>query len=185
MLGKSSAKWWSLSVARLSATDRYETLGAAETAARLDRLIRFSVPDRNGTPGLYTLDDYENFLKLPASTRALRQLSRQLLLLGAQAHPSYRAIVQEYYQLVELLAQGKTNKIIPRLRRVASYREAIEHQVRDIDDYLNWFEATQPRTMSGVFSQYLEAAAVADDEALPRRRDPISVYLDSVEMQSE
>ena len=184
VLGKSSDKWWSLSVARLSATDRYETLGAAETAARLDRLIRFSISDRNGTRGLYTLDDYDNFLRLPASARPLRQMSRQLLLLGAQAHPSYRAIVQEYYQLVELLARGKTDKVMPRLRRVASYREAVEQQGRDIDDYLNWYEATQPKTMSGAFSQDLEAVTAAD-EALPRRRDPISVYLDSVEMQTE
>ena len=36
-LGRSPGKWWALSVARLSASDRYETLSATETAARLDR----------------------------------------------------------------------------------------------------------------------------------------------------
>lgn len=184
VLGKSSNKWWALSVARLAATDRYEILSAAETAARLDRLLTFPVPDRSGTRGLYTLDQHEVFLKLPASASALRQLSRQLLLLATQAHPSYRAIVQEYYQLAELLARGETRKVRPRLARTASYREAIEHQAREIDDYMNWFEATQPKTMSGAFSQYLNAVTAAD-EALPRRRDPLSVYLDSVEMQGE
>jgi hypothetical protein len=37
--------------------------------------------------------------------------------------------------------------------------------------------------MSGAFSQLLEAAKSAD-EPQPRRRDPISVYLDSIEVES-
>ena len=35
VLGRSATKWWSLSVARLSATDRYQILSAAETAKRV------------------------------------------------------------------------------------------------------------------------------------------------------
>ncbi len=120
---------------------------------------------------------------MPAHRDALRQAGQQLQLLGAQAHPSYRAIVQEAYELTELLARGKARGVGPRLARVASYRAVIEQQGTAIDDYLNWFEATQSKTSSGVFSQMLEARQKAD-EALPRRRDPISVYLDSIEMQT-
>ena len=50
-----------------------------------------------------------------------------------------------------------------------------------IGDYLNWFEATQLQTPSGVFGDYLEAAQPKTAEA--RRRDPISVYLDTLESQ--
>ena len=69
------------------------------------------------------------------------------------------------------------------MERVASYRQVIERQENEIDDYLNWYEATKAKTMSGAFSQLLETAKAAD-EAQPRRRDPISVYLDSMEMES-
>jgi hypothetical protein len=182
-LGRVPGKWWTLSVAQLSAMDRYETLSAADTAARLDRVLRFSIPALDGPARDYSLGDYKTFRKLPAARAVLRQVSQQLLLLGALAHPSYRAIVQEDYEVAELLAQGKTHRVPERLERIASYRALIERQSSAVDDYLNWFEATQSKTTSGAFSQILEAAEAAD-EALPRRRDPISVYLDSIEMET-
>ena len=180
VLGHSSRKWWSLSVARLSASDRYEILTTAETAKRLDRLMRMSITGPDGEAQVYALGDYAAFLKLPAGRGTLRQLSQQFLLLGARAHPSYRSIVQECYDLTLLLARGKTRKVTERLARVASHRAAVEGRGRAMDDYMNWFEATQLKTMSGAFSEILKAASEAEEAPL-RRRDPISVYLDSFE----
>jgi hypothetical protein len=182
-LGRASSKWWALSVAQLSATNRYETLSAAETSARLDHILRFSISAPDGTSRDYSLGEYEAFRKLPNYRDTLRRVSQQLLLLGARAHPSYRTIVQEDYEVAELRARGKTRRVAERLAWVASYRALIERQVSEVDDYLNWYEATQSTTMSGAFSQILEAAKAAD-QALPRRRDPISVYLDSIEMET-
>jgi inorganic pyrophosphatase len=90
--------------------------------------------------------------------------------------------VQEDFELAQLIARGKPGKIDPRLERVASYRQVVERQRNEIDDYLNWYEATQVKKVSGAFRQLLETAK-ATDEAQPRRRDPISVYLDSIEME--
>jgi len=187
-LGRSPGKWWVLSVAHLSASDRHEILTAGETASRLDRILRFSIPAPDGTKKDYSLGDYESFRKLSAHRAVLRKVSQQLLLLSARAHPAYRSIVQEVYELSDLIAQGKLaraqlNKMPGRLARVASYRRVIERQQNEVDDYLNWYEATQTKTMSGAFSQLLEAAKSAD-EPQPRRRDPISVYLDSIEVES-
>jgi hypothetical protein len=178
--GTRRAKWWALSVAQLSAMDRYETLSAEDTVAQLDRILRFSIPAPDGQVRDYSLGDYKTFPKLPASRAVLRQVGQQLLLLGVRAHPSYRAIVQEDYELAEMLARGKTHWVPERLERVANYRAVIERQRSAVDDYLNWYEATHSNTTSGAFSEILETA----DEALPRRRDAISVYLDSLEMQT-
>lgn len=182
-LGRAPGKWWALSVARLSASDRHEILSATETAARLDRILRFSVPAPDGTAQDYSLGEYETFRKRPAHRAVLGRVSRQLMLLGARAHPSYRAIVQEEYELAELIGRGEVREVGPRLRGIASYREVVERQQEEIDDYLNWYEATQAMTMSGAFSPLLETVEAAD-QAQPRRRDPISVYLDSLEMES-
>ena len=179
-LGRAPGKWWALGVAQLSALDRYATLSAADTVAQLDRVLRFSIPAPDGRARIYSLGDYKTFSKLPASGAVLRRIGRQLLLLGVQAHPSYRAIVQEDYELAEMLARGKTHLVPERLERVANNRTVIERQRLAVDDYLNWYEATQSKTTSGAFSEILETA----DEALPRRRDPISVYLDSLEMET-
>ena len=183
-LGRSLGKWWALSVARLSASDRFETLSAPGTAAQLDRVLHFTIKAPDGAAHNYSLGDYETFRRLPGSRAALQLVSRQLLLLSARSHPSYRAIVQEDYELADLLARGKTRRIEERLARVASYRAAVEIQARAIDDYLNWYEGTQAKTMSGAFTQMLGAAGEADAEQA-RRRDPISVYLDSIEMEME
>lgn len=180
-LGHSPAKWWALSVARLSAIDRYEILGAVGTAQRLDRLLRFSIPGRDGKTREYSLGEYAVYLKLPASRVVLRDLSKQLLLLAARAHPSYRAIVAEYDQLVAKLARGRTHRVTQQLAQLASKRTVVEKQGRGIEDYMNWYEGTQLETMSGAFSALLKGTGEAEE--LPRRRDPISVYLDSIEEQ--
>ncbi len=182
-LGRAPGKWWALSVTGLSAVDRYRILSAAETGRRLDQALRFSLPGKDGTAREYSLGEYEVYRKLPAYRDALGQVGQQLQLLGAQAHPSYRPIVQEVYELTELLARDRTRGVAARLNRVASYRAVIEAQGTAIDDYLNWFEATQSKTNSGIFSQILEANRKAE-EAFPRRRDPISVYLDTIEMET-
>ncbi len=182
-LGRASGKWWALSVAALSSRDRYQTLSAAETARRLDQAFHFSIPTKDGTVRHYSLGEYESFRKLPAHRDALRQVGQRLQILAAQAHPSYQAIVQEACELTEFLVRGKTRGIAARFERVASYRAIVEQQGTEIDDYLNWFEATQSRTSSGVFTQ-LFGANLQGEEALPRRRDAISVYLDSIEMET-
>lgn len=182
-LGRSSGKWWALNVAQLSAADRFETLSALETATQLDRALRFTI-QAHGAARDYSLGDYKTFCRLPGYRAALQSVSRQLLLLSARSHPFYRSIVQEDYELADLLAHRKTRRIGERLERVAKYRAVVEIQAREIDDYLNWYEGTQAKTMSGAFTPVPEAGVAADEEE-PRRRDPVSVYLDAIEMQME
>ncbi|HEY1768905.1 MAG TPA: hypothetical protein VGG02_01450 [Chthoniobacterales bacterium] len=181
-LGDSAARWWSLSVAHLSATDRYQILTVAETAKRLDQLLKISLPLPGGRPKTYSLGEYSALLRRRGGRAALRLTSERLLLLGARANPTYYEIVQEYYRLAATLARGRTRKIRQRLAHVKNYRETVDQQNGDIDDYMNWFEATQLTTMSGAFSDLLRNFRA--DSAPERRRDPISVYLDSIEAQT-
>lgn len=179
-LGSAAEKSWELSVARVSARDRYEILSAEETARRLDRLLHLSIPGRDGHPREYSLGNFADLLPRPGARAALRNLSEQLLLLGARAHPSYQKIVQEYYQLAILLARGKTQEVPQRLRRLAPYRAAVDRQSGKIGDYMNWYEATQLNRLSGAFSDSL---ANTQTDTPSRRRDAISVYLDTIEAQ--
>jgi hypothetical protein len=47
---------------------------------------------------------------------------------------------------------------------------------------MNWFEATQMNSGSGNFAGYLKAVDQSQLPA-PRRRDPLSVYVDALEDQ--
>jgi hypothetical protein len=183
-LGRSPGKWWALGVASLAASDRYEVLSAPETLSLLDRLLHFTIPNAAGKKQQYSLGDHPRFLQLPEAHAVLEQVSRELLLLSARAHPSYRAIVQEDYEIVQLLVRGKTRDVGERLARIARARKLAERQTREIDDYLNWYEATQLKTMSGAFTEVLKQADQGE-KSEHRRRDPISVYLDSLETEME
>jgi hypothetical protein len=182
-LGRAPGKWWALSVAEISAKDRYQTLTAAETARRLDQALRFSIPGKDGKLRDYSLGQYAQFHRLPASRDTLRQVAQRLRMLAAQAHPAYRAIVQEAYEVTDLLARGKMRGVPERLHRIATSQVAIAQRENEIEDYLNWYEGTQIKATSGAFTQLLESDR-EEEEALPRRRDPISVYLDSIEIET-
>ena len=85
-------------------------------------------------------------------------------------------------RIATLLARGKTNGIAERLARLSASRKVLAAQMRKIDDYMNWFEATKSRGPSGAFADYMKAAELAAQPE-QRRRDPISVYLDVLETQ--
>jgi hypothetical protein len=105
-----------------------------------------------------------------------------LTLLGTTSNPLMRPIVNEYQQIAQLLAAGKHKGLRRRLARVKSTRTRLVARMSDVDDYLNWFEATQMENSSDQFTDYLRAAADRNSSNT-RRRDAISVYLDSVEHQ--
>jgi class 3 adenylate cyclase len=115
---------------------------------------------------------------------ALNQLSRDLLVLVAQANPVLRPIAREYQQMVALLARGKRRGIAKRLSHLDLTRKQLVARMSDIDDYMNWFEATQMKKGSGNFTDYLKAVNQSQVSP-PTRHDPLSVYVDALEDQFE
>ena len=115
---------------------------------------------------------------------ALSQLSRDLLVLIAQANPVLRPIAREYQQSVALLARGKRRGIAKRLSHLDATRKQLAARMSDIDDYMNWFEATQIKNGSGNFTDYLKAADQSQLSA-SKRHDPLSVYVDALEDEFE
>lgn len=183
-LGQTRAKWWALTVAQLSTVNRYTTLSAAQTTRRLDQILQLSFSLNDGHEWKCSLGDSLAFYRLPAFRKALQKARQELLLLTTQAHPFYRPIIEEERAVVDLLEVGKTRDVPQRFKRIASARRLIEGRASEIDDYLNWYEATQSETMSGAFASLIRTVQ-AQTEKLARRRDPISVYLDSVEMETD
>jgi hypothetical protein len=113
---------------------------------------------------------------------ALDQLKRDLLFIVPQTNPVLRPIGREYQEIVALLARGKRRGLPKRLARLELTRQQLAARMAEIDDYMNWFEATQMNSGSGNFKGYLKAV---DQSQLPaqRRRDPLSVYVDALEDQ--
>ena len=101
-----------------------------------------------------------------------------------ETNPVLRPIAREYQAIAALLARGKQRGMAKRLLRLDATRQRLAMRMREIDDYMNWFEATQMKSASGNFTGYLKAADQSQLQP-PRRRDPLSVYVDALEDQFE
>jgi hypothetical protein len=180
-LARDAEKNWQLGVTRLSGAQRYQLLTFAESERGLDELLRVKIPN---TDKLLDLSGLARQKASGAEKVALNQLSHNLLLFAGQANPVMRPIAREYQQIAALLARGKRSRVTRRLARLQATRERLVARMSDLDDYMNWFEATQMKNVSGVFSDYLRTADPSQGPE-PRRRDLLSVYLDALADQLE
>jgi hypothetical protein len=182
LLGDDVEKTWQSALARPSGEQNYQLLTFAESEQRLDELLRVKIPDAGNSFKQVGLSELAQRKPLGAEKTALNELSENLVLFAILANPVMRPIVREYQQIAALLARGKRKRVTERLVRVQATRTKLAALMSDIDDYMNWFEATQSKTGSGVFVDYLRAVGESQIPA-PRRRDALSVYLDSVAEQ--
>ncbi len=175
---------WQLAVTRLKSVHAFRLLTFAESERRLDDLLQIKVSEPNKPVNLVRLDQLA--LRKPSTREkmALDQLRRDLLFFVPRANPVLRPIAREYQEIAALLVRGKRRGIARRLARVEITREQLASRMSEIDDYMNWFEATQMKTGSGNFTDYLKAA----DQSQPpprKRSDPLSIYVDALEDQFE
>jgi hypothetical protein len=175
-------KKWRSTVARRGEHQTYQLLTFAESERRLGELLQIKISDgsRNREqPKTADLAELANRKASRDEKAAVNQLSQALLLLVATAHPVLRPVEREYQQIAALLARGKRRGIAKRLSHLDGTRKELVARIGEIDDYMNWFEATQMESESGAFDDYLKAASQSEVSA-PRRRDPLSVYLDAL-----
>jgi len=179
LLAGNAEKTWQSGLTQTSGTQNYRLLTFVESERQLDDLLRVKIPN---TEKSLDLSELARRRASPEEKAALNQLGRALLLFVSQANPILRPVAREYQQMAALLARGKRRGIAKRLTRLQTTREQLTARMSDVDDYMNWFEATQLPARSGVFADYLRAASQPQATG-SRRRDPISVYLDTLEDQ--
>jgi hypothetical protein len=178
---ENAEKTWQAQVARLSSSQPYQLLTNAETQQRLDALLRLRIADK-GKKNTYELEEFSRFLKDKSARPALGALAHDLRVLATRAHPVYASIIANYIEIIAQLERGRTLSVPKRLNQLADLRKSIAVQMREIDDYMNWFEATNLSGPSGRFADYMEAAQRAAQPARTKR-DAITVYLNAIETQ--
>lgn len=180
---ESAERTWRFHLGQFCDSQGYQLLTFAETQRRLDELLSVNLAGAK-SPSSKTarLQDLTDRKVSVDQSKALMQLGARLTLLQMRAHPILRPIVTEYEELCHLVVSPKRSGANERLQRVQTLRSRIAGRMNKIDDYMNWFEATQARTSSDAFADYLNAVE-AQSEAAPRRHDALSVYMDAVEGQ--
>ena len=182
LLTDDAEKTWQLALNRLKSLQTFRLLTFAESEQRLDELLSVKISEPKRPVKLVKLEELAQHKPSASEKMALDQLKRDLMFLVPQTNPVLRPIGREYQEIAELLARGKRRGVSKRLSRLELTRQQLAARMTEIDDYMNWFEATQMTRGSGNFNDYLKAVAQSQ-LPIQRRRDPLSVYVDALEDQ--
>ena len=170
---------WQLALNQLKSLQTFQLLTFAESERHLDELLRLKISELNKPMKTVSLDEFTQHKLSAGEKMALEQLRRDLLFFVPQANPVLRPIAREYEAIAGLLSRGKRRGMAKRLLRLEATCQRLVSRMREIDDYMNWFEATQMKSVSGNFTGYLKAVDQSQLQP-PRRRDPLSLYVDVV-----
>jgi hypothetical protein len=181
-LAGNGEKSWTSKIADIKSSGRADLPTFSQTEEKLADLLRTKFPAAVGRDKFVSLEDlYQK--KLNSTQRlALQKFSQELMLLAAHANPVLRPVVQDYQQLAAQLALGKNRAVAARLAELKILRAELSARMSEVDDYLNWFEATQLKTRSGLFEDYLNTSNAAVPSRA-HRKDAYSAYLDLMEEQ--
>lgn len=175
---------WTLALAKFSAKGRTELLTMGETARRLKALIEIKTPKDSREPEGESLYGAEALIHLSRSREgrfSLQNLTNRVNGLLWQAHPLFRPMTQEYYEILQRLGLGKRGGIEKRIEENNELINAMVERTNEIEDYLNWFQASRIPNASGEFDDtFSENEAELTAEQL-RQSDPIHAYLDALE----
>ena len=174
-------KNWSEHIARVAHERRFALITFAATSEQLDECLRTKIAQDREKKNSLTLEETVRVSRPNIDTKAATELGQRLTLLAARAHPLLRPVVVDYQLAAELVVRKKRHGLARRLAGSAALRQQIAARMSEVDDFMNWYEATQAKTASGAFRDYLHAAD--SSEAVPPRRDALSVYLDALETQ--
>jgi hypothetical protein len=136
-------------------------------------------------PRSLPLAKWQELSSLPDRTAILERSALALTRLSVRAHPIYRPIINDYLALIrDLSANRRLRETDSRLAQLDKTLSGIRSDLSRIEDYLDWYEATQQEQPGDAFHDYFRA----EDELTsppPRRSDPISRYLDEVAREFE
>jgi len=176
-------KWWTLNLARFAAEDRLQGLSAEETEKALVPLLQMElVINKDKEKKTFALGDFAQYRKIPASHDALIARYNEVVALSTRANVLFRPVMADYEEILSLLARGKTRGLQERLAKAEQYRQQALRRTTEIADYLNWFEATQMHTRSGVFDNYLKTAEEISERER-KQKGLIGKYLDELERE--
>ena len=175
---------WQSSLHQLRNFQAYQLLTFAESERRLGELLQVKASEANRPPKLTSVAELAKRKPSANEKMTLNDLGHELLVFVVQANPVLRPIAREYGEIAALLVRGKRRGIVKRLSRLETTHKQLASRMSDIDDYMNWFEATQMKNGSGNFTDYLKAIDQSQ-LSISKRRDPLTVYVDALEDQLE
>jgi hypothetical protein len=185
---KSLAKWWALTLAKLVQPALTEVLPVLETERELTAALQFHTRDADGNALDRGIESWREIAALKDAERAeaVRPAEDGLVRLSYRCFHSYRAIIQEYQQVLrDLVAGKKEDKIEPRLAELSEQRVVRAQRAARARDYLDFFEISRARDLSGEFDDYMRLKKELELRPRPKRNDHLTEVLDTMQKAYE
>jgi hypothetical protein len=174
-------KNWNAFVKRMAEEQRFVLNTFFATAQQLKELRRAKIATDASGKNPLSLEETLRTSRANINIPAARELAQRFVVLAAHAHPLLSSIVIDYQLAAQSVAKKTTHGLGKRVARAAALLDQVYSRMHEVEDFMNWFEATQSRTASGDFQDYVRTAQ--SNLAITHRRDALSVYLDSMELQ--
>jgi hypothetical protein len=178
---KETEQIWNALVTRLGNEQHSVKTTFSYTSQQLDEFLQTKMAKDHAGKNALTLDEALRVRRPQVDISATREVAQHLMFLAARAHPLLRPVVLDYQLMAQSLADKKWRGLSRRAAVTVQLRARVSSRMREAEDFMNWFEATQANTSSGDFGDYVRAARTTEE--VTRRRDAISVYLDAMELQ--
>lgn len=144
-------KWWSLEVARKMTMVLAGNLSAAETARRLDDILRTTLQRTNQTQVVsVALADLWRHDREPWFWELVQNKQTQLQILSNTAHPLYRPVIAAYLDALTPLRQAQVNRYREAVKRADARRAEADRRLRQIQQFVTQSEQRSP------ISRYLD-----------------------------
>jgi hypothetical protein len=184
---RSLAKWWALTLARLVQPPLTEVLPIRETEKGLDEALQFHSRDADGNAVNRGIDAWETIADLEPLDRmdAVRPAEDGLVRLSYRCFPSYRPVLEDYQQILRDIAAGRRDGIGERLAELGGQRKLMLERALRARDYMDYFEISRARSLSGEFDDYLRLKKELELKPRPQRKDQITNYLDTLQKAYE
>lgn len=179
----SLAKWWALQMAAKGGNNLLtEILSVAQTEAALTQALQLHLRDAEGISRNVPLTSWEQLVPLSQAERAeaVRPAQDALIRLSYRCFPSYRSLLRDYQAMLAAWVRKPSAEAAKQIEPLARIRQTMTERATRGRDYLDWFEITRAREISGEFEDYLK---LKDRLKSPpkQKSDPVSDYLDRMD----
>jgi hypothetical protein len=180
---RSLAKWWALTLAKLVQPQLSEVLPIRETELALVEALQFHSRDEDGNAVNRGIEEWQTIAALDAGERgeAVRPAEHALIRLSYRRFPSYHPLIEEYQRILRDLVNGETDEIAERLAGLAEQRQIRVERALQARDYMDYFEISRARSLSGEFDDYMRLKKELELRPRPPRRDRLSDLLDTMQ----
>ncbi|TAE74905.1 MAG: hypothetical protein EAZ84_10225 [Verrucomicrobia bacterium] len=180
---QSLAKWWALTLAKLVEPKLSEVLSIRETEEALVAGLTFHGRDASGKPVKRGIEEWRSLVELDPADRVedLRVAGEALTRLSYRCFPSYRPMLAEYQRILRELGAGGNPELDSRLAELAEQRRVRVERALRARDYMDYFEISRARDLSGEFDDYLRLKQELELRPRTARKDRISLRLDTMQ----